>query len=180
MARQADHPNGIAGALPPVAVVVSRYNPSVTDALLEGALTEYARRGGNPDAVEVVQAPGSFELPVLALAAARTGRVRAVVALGCLIRGQTRHDRYIAQAVARGLTGVSLRTGLPVTFGVLTVEKPSQARERAGGAKGNKGADAMAAALDAVGAIDRLTLPAADAPRLVVTSPDKAAPGGDA
>src|SRR4051812_10971798 len=145
------HPRTGAPADPPrVAVIVSRFNRSITAALLEGALAEYESRGGVRSAVSVFEAAGSFELPVLALAAAESGRFDGVAALGCLIRGQTRHDRYIAGAVAHGLAGGSLRTGGPGAFGVLTVEDPAQAKARAGGKKGNKGADAMGAVLDSV------------------------------
>ncbi|MBM4107538.1 MAG: 6,7-dimethyl-8-ribityllumazine synthase [Phycisphaerae bacterium] len=136
---------------PPVAVVVSRYNHSVTSALLDGARRESARRGG-PEPV-VVEVPGSFELVAGCLAAARTGRFAGVVALGCLIKGDTIHDRVIADAVAGGLAHVTLRTGVPVSFGVLTVDTPRQARARAGGAKGNKGEEAMAALLDTIAAL---------------------------
>jgi 6,7-dimethyl-8-ribityllumazine synthase len=139
-----------------VAIVVSRYNASVTDRLLAGAREAYARRGGDPGGPAVLHAPGTFELPAICQAAAETGRFRGVVALGCLIRGQTRHDRYIAGAVAHGLVSVSLATGVPVTFGVLTVEDAQQAMERAGGSKGNKGADAMEAVLDTIATIDAL------------------------
>lgn len=131
-----------------IAIVVSRYNPSITSALLTGALKECADRGLEKPVV--VEVPGSFELVVGCLAAARTGRFDGVVALGCLIRGQTRHDRVIAHAVAQGLVQVSLQTGVPVGFGVLTVNDARQARERAGGSKGNKGVEAMAAVLDTI------------------------------
>lgn len=140
-------------ALPPVAVVVSRYNVSVTDRLVEGALDAYALRGGDPESVHVFHAPGSYELPVLAMAAAETGRYRGVVALGCLIRGETRHDRYIAEAVAHGLMQVSVQTGVPCGFGLLTVESGKQARARAGGDKGNKGAETMSAVLETIASI---------------------------
>jgi len=140
---------GAPGSPPRIAVVVSRYNRSITAALFDGALAENESRGGVRSAVSVFEAAGSFELPVLALAAAESGRFDGVVALGCLIRGQTRHDRYIAEAVAHGLTRVSLKTGVPVAFGVLTVEDAAQARARAGGKRGNKGTDAMGAVLDA-------------------------------
>ena len=136
--------------LPKVAVIVSRYNASITEALLAGALEGYSGRGGDAATVDVYRAPGAYELTALSLAAAETGRYRGVVALGCLIRGETRHDRYIAEAVSQGLTRVSLKTGVPVTFGLLTVESGKQARARAGGEKGNKGADAMGAVLDAI------------------------------
>ena len=157
---------------PAVAIIVSRYNASVTDRLVEGAREEYAARGGDAGALAVFDAPGSYELPTLALAAAETGRYRGIVALGCLIRGETRHDRYISEAVANGLMRVSLQTGIPVAFGVLTVENPKQARARAGGEKGNKGREAMAAVLDSLESVEHIrrgTSPAGAADR-----PDKA------
>ena len=147
----------------PVAVIVSRYNASITDALLDGARRVWVENGGEADALAIVDAPGSFELPVLALAAAtaRTGclphpRVAGIVALGCLIRGQTMHDRHIARAVAHGLVSVSLKTDVPVTFGVLTVDTPEQAQDRAGGSRRNKGADAMHALLETMRSIRTL------------------------
>lgn len=145
-----------AHSIPRVAVVVSRFNGSITSALLKGAVAEYVKRGGEADSVAIFDAPGSFELPQIALVAAKSGKFEGVVALGCLIRGETRHDRHIAEAVARGLMVVSLKTSVPVAFGVLTVENAKQARARAGGKRGNKGEQAMAAVLDAaecVGAI---------------------------
>jgi 6,7-dimethyl-8-ribityllumazine synthase len=164
---------------PRVAVIVSRYNGSVTGRLLDGARSEYLRRGGDEAGLAVYEAPGAFELPVLALAAAETGRYRGVVALGCLVKGETRHDRYIAEAVAQGLTQVSLQTGVPVAFGVLTVNTPKQARERAGGEHGNKGAEAMGAVLETIEAAEGIS---AGRQRVVVSAglsperPDKAAP----
>lgn len=140
-------------ALPRIAIVVSRYNGSVTSRLQEAAIAEYIARGGRRTDVEIYDAPGAYELPALALAAARSGRFAAVLALGCLIKGDTSHDRYIAQAVAQGLVDVTLATGLPVAFGVLTVDNPQQAQDRAGGSKGNKGQEAMSAVLDAVTSI---------------------------
>jgi 6,7-dimethyl-8-ribityllumazine synthase len=140
-----------------VAVVVSRYNSSITDVLLEGAQREYAARGGS--ALEVFHAPGAYELPMLAARAATAGRFGGVVALGCLIRGDTRHDRYIADAVAHGLMTVALQSRVPVAFGVLTVENAKQAQDRAGGKKGNKGEEAMAAVLDTIRACEAIDMP---------------------
>ncbi|MEX2218861.1 MAG: 6,7-dimethyl-8-ribityllumazine synthase [Phycisphaerales bacterium] len=170
------------GAGPPrVAVIVSRYNGSITGALLEGALDRYEFRAGPRAAVAVFDAPGAFELPVLALAAAQSGVYDAVVALGCLIKGETRHDRYIADACARGLAEASLRTGVPIAFGVLTVDTPDQARQRAGGRDGNKGADAMDAALDAFECLRAIRTGATAWPKdRAAATPrarDKAAPG---
>jgi len=135
------------GGGPRVAIVVSRYNHSITGALLKGALGVCDRAGAR---ARVFPAPGSYELPALAHACAASGQYDGVVALGCLIRGETRHDRYIAEAVANGLVAVSVKTGVPVTFGVLTVDTPKQAKARAGGNKGNKGADAAGALLEAL------------------------------
>lgn len=148
-------PQPSAQSVPPrVAVVVSRYNALVTDRLLEGSLGEFARRWGNAEPVDVWHAPGSFELPALCDAALRTGRYRGAVTLGCIVRGETTHDQHIAAAVAQGVVDISVRHGRPVTFGVLTVNTPEQAQERAGGRHGNKGADAMGALLDCLEVID--------------------------
>ena len=140
-----------AGA-PRVAVVVSRYNEWITERLLEGAAEAFARRAGGEGVLDVARVPGAFELPAAAGAAARSGRYDAVVALACLIRGETAHDRHIASAVATSLASLGAELGLPVAFGVLTTETPEQAEARAGGAHGNKGAEAMDAALDTIGA----------------------------
>lgn len=147
-----------AGRVPPVAVVVSRYNASITDRLLDGAMLEYASHGGRGRDLLVIDAPGSFELPVLALAAAETQRFSGIVALGCIIKGETMHDRVIADAIARGLIDVTLATGVPVAFGVLTVDTPEQAEARAGGTHGNKGQEGMSALLDTIGAMTALAL----------------------
>lgn len=156
---------------PAVAVVVSRYNASITDVLLEGAKREYAARGGSE--LEVFYAPGAYELPMLAAHAATAERFRGIVALGCLIRGDTRHDRYIADAVANGLMTVALGSGVPIAFGVLTVENAKQAQERAGGKKGNKGEEAMAAVLDTIRACEAIDTPHA-LPSAAMPKPDKA------
>lgn len=145
-----------ARALPPIAIIVSRYNTSITDPLLIGAVEAYERAGGDSDSLTILHAPGAYELPMLALAAAESGRFAGVVCLGCVIKGQTKHDRYINQAVARGLMDVSLHARLPVAFGVLTVENAKQARDRAGGSRGNKGAEAMRACLDSLEALAQL------------------------
>lgn len=154
--RNVKRAQAAAKALPPVAVVVSRYNRSITDVLLDGALRAYAQRGGRAEAVRVVEAPGAYELPALAHAAASTGRYRGVAALGCIIKGETSHDQHIASAVAQGLVGVTIVTGVPCAFGVLTVDTPAQAQDRAGGAHGNKGQEAMDALLDTIDAVESL------------------------
>lgn len=163
--------------LPPVAVVVARYNASVTDRLRDGALAAYAEAGGDPASVVVVEAPGAFELPALCAAAARTGRVAGVAALGCIIQGETSHGEHIAQAVANGLVQATLQTGVPITFGVLTVDTAGQAHARAGGKEGNKGAEAMHALLETLAATGAMSRGEAS-PRCALPKPDKAAGAG--
>jgi len=137
-------------AIPPIGIVVSRYNTPLTERLLAGAREAYAQRGGDPETLGVIEAPGAFELAALCLAAAHAGLYEGLVALGCVIRGQTDHDRYIASAIAHGLVDVTLQTGVPVSFGVITASNDEQAAARAGGDKGNKGTEAMAAVLDTI------------------------------
>lgn len=136
-----------------VAIVASAYHADVTGALRDGAVSALKARGGSGQIEE--SAPGAFELPMVAQALAARGDVDAVVALGCVLTGETSHDRYICDAVAHGLMQVALRAGIPVTFGVLTCVTIEQARARSGGAKGNKGGEAMDAAIDAALAMRR-------------------------
>lgn len=138
------------------AVVVSRYNASITDKLLEAALDAFAQRCPDAPAPAVIDAAGAFELPAVCSAAAATGNYDGILAIGCIIKGETSHDAHIASAVARGLVQITLQTGVPVSFGVLTVDNPDQARARAGGDRGNKGRDSMLALLDTVATIDAL------------------------
>lgn len=149
----------IAGRARPVgrvAVVASRYNELVTGPLLAGALAMAREAGLADDQVDVLWAPGAFELPALAAAAAGTGRYACIVALGAVIRGETAHFDFVAGEAARGLQAVAVRHALPVAFGVLTTDTLEQAMARAGGAAGNKGREAMEAALEAADAIARL------------------------
>ena len=130
-----------------VAVVVSRYNEVVTKRLLEGAERCLREHRVPEDAVDVIWVPGAFELPVAAETAAASGRYAAIVALGCVIRGETPHFEYVAGEATRGLGNVALAHRLPVGFGVLTTDSDEQAEARAGGAAGDKGYEAAEAAL---------------------------------
>jgi 6,7-dimethyl-8-ribityllumazine synthase len=147
--------------LPPVAVVVSRYNATVTDPLLSGAVRAYQRAGGAVHDLYIAEAPGAFELVALSSVAARSGSFAGVLALGCIIKGETRHDEVLGDAVTQGLANLSLVTGVPVGLGVLTVKTPAQARDRAGGKHGNKGAEAMEALLLTIAQAAMLADPAA-------------------
>jgi 6,7-dimethyl-8-ribityllumazine synthase len=130
-----------------VAVVISRYNEMVTSRLLEGARRCLQEHGIADGHVDVIWVPGAFELPVAAEAAAASGRYGVIVALGCVIRGETAHFEFIASEAARGLNNVALAHRIAVGFGVLTTENLEQALVRAGGEAGNKGYEAAAAAL---------------------------------
>ncbi len=140
----------------PSAVVVSRYNETVTSVMLDGAIGAYLGRGGAESELAVLEAPGAYELISIARAAATSGLYATVVCLGCVIKGETSHDVYISNAVAVGLAQITIETGVPVAFGVLTTNTNEQAIARAGGDKGNKGAEAMDAALDAADAISAI------------------------
>lgn len=130
------------------AVVVARFNQLVTARLLEGAVQEFARRGVLADDLHVAWVPGAFEVPQAARALAETGRYAGVVTLGAVIRGGTPHFDYVCRAVTDGVREAARDTGVPVVFGVLTVDDVDQALERAGGADGNKGAEAAAVAVE--------------------------------
>jgi 6,7-dimethyl-8-ribityllumazine synthase len=132
------------------AVVAARFNELIVERLVEGAL-DALRRHGVPDAnVVLARAPGAFELPLLCQRLAASGKVDAVIALGCVIRGATPHFDYVAGEAAKGCGSVAMATGVPVAFGVLTTETIEQAVERAGTKAGNKGADAALAAIEMV------------------------------
>jgi 6,7-dimethyl-8-ribityllumazine synthase len=133
--------------------VVSRFNALITDRLLAGARACLLQHGVREDAIDVVSVPGAWELPIAAQAAARRG-YDAVIALGCVIRGETPHFEYVAGAAAHGLERVSLEARLPVAFGLLTTENSQQALARAGGPDGNKGWDAALAALEMADLLD--------------------------
>ncbi len=140
-----------------VAVLVSRYNEVVTARLLDGARACLREKGVPEARVDVIWVPGAFELPVAAEAAAVSGRYAALVALGCVVRGETPHFEYVAGEAARGLGNVALAHRLPVGFGVLTTETLEQALARAGGTAGNKGYEAADAALTTADVLAQLT-----------------------
>jgi 6,7-dimethyl-8-ribityllumazine synthase len=133
-----------------IAVAVSRFNEHVTSRLLQGALGALRNCSVSEESVDVVWTPGAYDLPVAAQLLARSGRYDAIVCLGCVIRGETTHDRYVAIGAATGLMQVSLESSLPVTFGVLTTQTMEQAEARSGGTHGNKGEDAALAAIEMV------------------------------
>ncbi len=140
---------------PRFAVVVSRFNEIVTERLLAGALACFQDQGFQESDVAVYSVPGAWELPVAVLHAARSG-FDGVIAIGCVVRGDTPHFDYVAGGAAEGLARVSVETGVPVAFGVLTTDNMDQALDRAGGKHGNKGYEAAQTALEMVALIERM------------------------
>jgi 6,7-dimethyl-8-ribityllumazine synthase len=136
------------GALRAVGIVVARFNGEITSQLLDGAIAALEEAGVERGRIEVVPVPGAFELPLGAMALAKTRQYACIVALGCVIRGETPHFDYVAAEAASGLQLAALETGVPVSFGVLTTDTREQAEARAGGARGNKGAEAARSALE--------------------------------
>jgi 6,7-dimethyl-8-ribityllumazine synthase len=138
------------------AVVVARFNDLIADRLLDGALGALRRQGVAEDRIHVVRVPGAFEIPLAARQLAEGGAIEGIVAIGCVIRGATPHFDYVAGTCADGLARVQMDYGMPVGFGVLTVESLEQALERAGSKAGNKGADAALAMLEMANLLHKL------------------------
>ena len=143
------------------AIVASRFNGLIVEPLVQGAIDAIVRSGGDGDAVTIVRCPGAWELPQVVRRVIDRGGVDAVIALGAVIRGATPHFDYVAGEASRGLAQASSDFETPIGFGLLTCDDDAQARERAGGAHGNKGWDAALAALEMADLFDRLD--AADA-----------------
>lgn len=129
-------------------IVVSRFNEFITGRLLEGAKDALTRHGVKPDDVEIAWAPGAFEIPLVAKKMAESSRYEAVICLGAVIRGATPHFEYVAAEVSKGIARVSLDSGVPVAYGVITAENLEQAIERAGTKEGNKGFAAAGTAIE--------------------------------
>lgn len=139
-----------------IAIVASRYSRVVTDRLVSGALECLQQHGGADESVEIIWVPGSFEIPLAAQAAARSGRFDAVLGLGCVIRGETSHFEHIAREVSRGLFQVGWDSGVPAVFGVITAETGEQAIDRSGLKGSGRGYEAALVALEMIGVLQHL------------------------
>lgn len=137
-------------------IIVGRFNEFIGGKLLGGALDALKRHGASEDQVEVAWVPGAFEIPLIAKKMASSGRYDAVICLGAVIRGSTPHFDYVSSEVTKGVAHVSLETGIPVIFGVLTTDTIEQAIERAGTKAGNKGFDAAVTAIEMVNLIQEI------------------------
>ncbi len=129
-------------------IIISRFNDFIGSKLLSGAIDELRRHGVNQENIDIVKVPGAFEIPLAAQKFAKTGNYDAIITLGAIIRGATAHFDYVSAELSKGIASVSLQTGVPVIFGVLTTENIEQAIERAGTKAGNKGSDAAKAAIE--------------------------------
>ena len=138
------------------ALVVSRFNSFICDRLLEGALDTLKRHGAQDTDLTLVKVPGAFEIPLISKKLASTGNYDALICLGAVIRGGTPHFEYVSSEVTKGVASVSLDTGVPISFGVLTTDSVEQAIERAGTKAGNKGCEAAMSALEMVNLLKAL------------------------
>jgi len=139
-----------------VSVIASRFNDFITDRLIDGAVDCLVRHGAQEDQITVYRVPGSFELSLAAKKVVSAGNVDAVICLGALIRGQTPHFDFIASEVTKGIAQISLDSGVPVTFGVITADSLEQAVDRAGAKVGNKGFEAASGAIEMVNLLREL------------------------
>ena len=140
------------------AILASRWNPRIVDALVAGARKAFADHGVDEAAIDVVRVPGAWELPIAAARMAQAGGHAALVALGCVVRGDTRHYEQVADGCAQGLMRVALDHGVPVCNGVLAVEAHADAEKRAGGSHGNKGEEAAMVAIEMAQLLGRLPM----------------------
>lgn len=138
------------------ALVVGRWNSFVVERLLEGAIDTLRRHGVSEEQITVVRAPGAFEIPLVCKKIAQKGDVDAIIALGAVIRGGTPHFEYVAGECTKGIAQVSMEHGVPISFGVLTVDSIEQAVERSGTKAGNKGEEAAMSAIEMVNLIEAI------------------------
>lgn len=137
-------------------IIVARFNEFISSKLLSGAIDELKRHGVKEDNIDVMWCPGSFEIPLVAQKAAKTGKYNAIITLGAVIKGSTSHYDYVCAEVSKGVANVSLNTSTPVIFGVLTCDNIEQAIERAGTKAGNKGSDAAKSAIEMANLLSKI------------------------
>ena len=137
-------------------IIVARFNSFISERLLEGALDTLQRSGANGNDIDVARVPGAYELPLVALKMAKSGKYDAVICLGVVIRGATPHFDLVINEAAKGIAQVGMETGLPVLFGVLTTDNIEQAIERAGSKAGNKGAECALAAIEMINLLGQM------------------------
>ncbi len=137
-------------------IVIARFNEFIGSKLLSGAIDELVRHGVNENNIDVVWTPGAFEIPIVAQKVAISKKYSAIIALGAIIKGSTPHFDYVSAELSKGIAQVSMQTGVPVMFGVLTTDNIEQAIERAGTKAGNKGSDVAKGAIEMVNLLKQL------------------------
>ena len=137
-------------------IIISRFNEFIGRKLLEGAIDELVRHNTKDDDIDVIWVPGAFEIPLVAQKVAKSAKYDAIITLGAVIKGATSHYDYVCAELTKGIASVSLNTGIPVVFGVLTTDNIEQAIERAGTKAGNKGSDAAKAAIEMANLISEI------------------------
>lgn len=137
-------------------IIISRFNEFIGSKLLSGAIDELRRHGVNEENIDIIWVPGAFEIPIVAKKCASSNNYNAIITLGAVIKGSTSHYDYVCAEVSKGVASVSLDTGVPVIFGVLTTDNIEQAIERAGTKSGNKGSDAAKAAIEMANLLKQL------------------------
>jgi len=140
-----------------IGLLVGRFNSFIVDSLVKGAIDTIVRHGGSLDNIEQVMVPGAFEIPIVAQKMADSGKYDTIVALGAVIKGGTPHFEYVAGECVKGISQVSLTSGVPISFGVLTVNTIDQAIERAGTKAGNKGEECTLAAIETVNVLKQFS-----------------------
>lgn len=138
-------------------IVISRFNEFIGGKLLSGAIDELKRHGVDENNIDIVWVPGAFEIPLIAKKCAKSAKYNAIITLGAVIKGSTSHYDYVCAEVSKGVASVSLESGVPVIFGVLTTENLEQAIERAGTKAGNKGADAAKSAIEMANLVGQIS-----------------------
>ena len=139
-------------------IVISRFNDFIGKKLLDGAVDTFKRLNVKDENIDIIYTPGAFEIPLMAQYAAKSNKYNAIVALGAIIKGSTSHYGYVCNELSKGIATVSMNTGVPVLFGVLTTDTIEQAIERAGTKAGNKGADCAKAAIEMANVIKKINL----------------------
>jgi len=160
LTHQINIPDGVDMSLFKIGIITSSWNDNITEMLHSGALNTLKSHGILAENVTEIWVPGSFELPVAAKMLLSQQNADAIICLGCVIKGETKHDEYISKSVAQGIMNLSIVSGKPITFGVLTTDNLQQAKDRAGGKYGNKGEEAAVTALQMILINQQLKTPA--------------------
>ena len=138
------------------AIIVSRFNQSITEKLLQGSLKILKQNKISDQDIQVIQVPGAYEIPLMALKTTQTKKYAGIICLGCILKGETTHNHYIAESVAQGIMQISLQTGTPIAFGIITPNNLKQANERSENNSANKGAESAEAILEMIENIKKL------------------------